>query len=74
MSTKTSSTKPLTAGQQGVIQMYDKEIRFAQRMLNEVWAAFDAGKGSYDEVRYYRDQIEDLSKERRETLEWYATK
>lgn len=66
-------TTQLTAGQQGVIQMYDTEIAYERRFLKEAETAWANG-GSYEEIRYHSDQLEQLTKERRETLEWYATK
>lgn len=74
MTNPTTSTIKLTDGQQGVIQMYDTEIAFEQRQINAAQTAFDTGSGGYDEIRYHRDQLEELTKERRETLEWYASK
>lgn len=67
MSTETTNST-LTAGQAGVIDMYDRWIIDENRLMNAAYSAFDAGTGSYEEIRYHRDQLEDLTRERRETL------
>jgi hypothetical protein len=69
-----SNELQLTEGQQGVIRMYDREIKDQQVGLDLAQSAFDDGWGDYDNIRYHREQIETLTKERQETLEKWAAK
>ena len=56
----------LTAGQQGVLHMYDKEIAHfkAQRDMAEK-------SGNYEDVSYYGSKVWELKQERQTTLETF---
>lgn len=61
----------LTAGEQGVMDMYDNEIARVKRYIAQAKTAWIAGTGSYEEIRYQRDKLATLMREQRETLAGY---
>lgn len=70
----TTSTKPqtLTPAQVAIIDAYQREIQREHRLYQEAVAAWESGHGSRCEVDYHDRQLNELTKERRETLEHFA--
>ena len=70
----TTSTKQqtLTQAQQAIIDTYQREIVREHKLYQEAVAAYESGHGSRCEVEYHDRQLNELTKERRETLAWFA--